>query len=600
MKKKNEQNKKQIIRKPKLSKEFRKSFLVIVLVILITDLFLSILLSVNYINTVDVSNSINSTSDIISKNNLDMTNVEMKDGILCYKGDTAQEQEEGNNALALVNYYCGLINMSVTNNNFMNSVMAYISNMNGKSIYDIDSHYYVAYFNSDGKQIANCDNGTFIFMRKRNEGDSEENYTPSRCFRFNEEALEKTYPGLYQEIKAESDKMYKSEKINQNIGFEDIYVNGPVFLAKKIVLRNMETGDIIKCYDIDQVDMTGYVPFANESGKVKTLGPIVLDFNKDNPSYNDFYNEYDKKVEEVIKSGKTEQDPYDNCYREYDSIFAQKGYDIEKIPGTDSLYLVVVKDLNFFRDFAVIIIPFYIITLILAVIISYVWAKLRYSKKLVAYEMDAYRRKTTNTMAHDLKSPLMAISGYAENIINNEDLAKDKQYANSILDTVHYMDQMIASILNLAKLEDEQLKLNKTEVSLNDMIIRQQSLFEKEMEQKGLNFHLEGEKTIIADAFWIEHMLNNLMSNAIKYATADTVIQLQLTNQFFTIKNEFDKELKVDVNKLKEAFVKGDNARANESGNGLGLSIVDQIATAHGYKMNLKVTEQTFIVEIVF
>ena len=55
---------------------------------------------------------------------------------------------------------------------------------------------------------------------------------------------------------------------------------------------------------------------------------------------------------------------------------------------------------------------------------------------------------------------------------------------------------------------------------------------------------------------------------------------------------------KLDVKKLKEPFVRGDAARSNVKGNGLGLSLADQAARLNGFKLNLNCTDKTFTAEL--
>lgn len=78
----------------------------------------------------------------------------------------------------------------------------------------------------------------------------------------------------------------------------------------------------------------------------------------------------------------------------------------------------------------------------------------RYMKAKSAYDMKCYRIETTNAMAHDLKTPLTAISGYAENLLSQVQVDKREYYAKAILSNIEYMDQMIHDILELSKSED--------------------------------------------------------------------------------------------------------------------------------------------------
>lgn len=69
------------------------------------------------------------------------------------------------------------------------------------------------------------------------------------------------------------------------------------------------------------------------------------------------------------------------------------------------------------------------------------------------YERQEYRRNMTNVMAHDLKTPLMAMSGYAENLLANVHTDKRQQYAEAISENVRKMNGMIEQMLEIDRLE---------------------------------------------------------------------------------------------------------------------------------------------------
>lgn len=598
MKKKNRKGSKEAIRKPRFQTEWRKSFGFVISIVFLFDLLLSVIASNGYINKWNGYQIYSNIVTSIVQNDLDMTKVKMQDGMIRYIGSNEKEQVTGDDVISKLNYYSSMNMMLNSESTFANVCTILMNHAKGRLTYESNPVYYIAYFNSDGVQLANGDGGTYIFLGTTDgEKDAEGNKTVLKCYRLNEEVLEAAYPGLYHTVKVEADNKIKKGQEDCDIGFEDICVNGYTFLAKKIVLRNSATGDVVKSWDLDKINLKGYAAFAEESDKIKVMGPLVLDCSKDSPGYQAFHNTYQKNIVESVQDMAGDAGMNNSGYRDYNSIFRVKGYTIERVNGADSLYKVVVLNQDFFRDFAPLVFGFYLLTLIIAAGIAFAWAKVRFSKKETVYQMETYRRRMTNAMAHDLKSPLMAISGYAEIIAESNE--KERPYANNILDTISYMNQMIANILDLAKLEDGGIELKRTEVSLDRLFIEQKELFAKQMAERHLTMHIEGKKTIQADTFWMEHLVNNLVSNAMKYAKDQSEISILLGDRSFIIKNLFDKELNVPVEQLKEAFVKGDNVRSNEDGNGLGLCIVDQIARAHGYHMDIQVKEHEFIVEIL-
>ena len=600
MKSKTKQYQKEISRKPKLSQEFRKSFLFVGCIVFLLDFIISIVVSNSYINSDVTDVVVGKVFEKLDDNGLDMNKVERIDGILHFKGSDEEEQINGDDAIASLQYFCATDMVTSSSYLFIDSLKAVLDYYVRGNEYEINPKNYIAYYNSNGEQLGNGDGGTFLFMKQEEEAVTSGSKLPARCFRFNEAAVEAAYPGLYNEIKEECYDFKIKDEVDNIIGFEGVKVKGSTFLADQIVIKDFTTSVILKSWNIDKVDMTGYETFGDASMNVKVLGPVVIDCEKDSPSYKAFHNHYKELIEEEFRDRKTDSTIRNTKYRNHESLFCEKGYDIIQVGGTSNVYKVVVKDVDFFRDLAPFVFSFYFLTLIIALVISFICAKLRYGRKLVIYDTDSFRRNTTNAMAHDLKSPLMVISGYAENIASGNTPDKTEHYATLILDTAKYMDQMITNILDLSKLEDGKVALDKREVSLHKLVAGQCDLLEKQIENKTLDIKIEGEKTIVADVFWMERLVSNLISNALKYSKKETELQVILSDRSLVVKNEFDNELNAEPEKLKEAFVKGDNARSNEDGNGLGLSIVDRIAKAHGFVMNISVVEKSFIVEIIF
>lgn len=85
-----------------------------------------------------------------------------------------------------------------------------------------------------------------------------------------------------------------------------------------------------------------------------------------------------------------------------------------------------------------------------------------YMTRKTRYDRQEYRRNMTNAMAHDLKTPLMAMSGYAENLLANVHTDKRQQYAEAISENVRRMNGMIEQMLEIDRLETGKRRKRKT------------------------------------------------------------------------------------------------------------------------------------------
>ena len=219
----------------------------------------------------------------------------------------------------------------------------------------------------------------------------------------------------------------------------------------------------------------------------------------------------------------------------------------------------------------------------------------RKTRKEKAYQ-ESFRTSLTDSLAHDVKTPLMAISGYTENVLNGKlSEAEEKEYLHSILDNVSYTDDLISRTLYLNHME--QAKKSKPEaVQLAPLAEKLLTKYDLMLRKKRIQTALSGSAEVRADPAALETILENLISNAVKYTPEGGKIQIKMDKKTLTVTNTVTQKL--DVKKLKEPFVRGDAARSNVKGNGLGLAIADRTAKANGFKLKLSCTDTEFQAEL--
>ena len=138
-------------------------------------------------------------------------------------------------------------------------------------------------------------------------------------------------------------------------------------------------------------------------------------------------------------------------------------------------------------------------------------------------------RKNTiyENVAHDLRTPLVSILGYADGLKN--DIIKDKNKAcDVILRTGNQLKEMIENILVLSRFDNDTYKSNKEEIDLIDLINEQIEMVKAIDESKKVMFDnkLADSGVIFSDRKLIIRIVQNLLSNAIKYAKEKVIIQL--------------------------------------------------------------------------
>ncbi|MDO5154465.1 MAG: HAMP domain-containing sensor histidine kinase [Eubacteriales bacterium] len=605
-----------VFRKPKYKNEFYKILTILMVVIIPLEMIVTCLAADSYKNRAYKQLDIRTervTDDILKAEenygDIDFTKVEEKDGKVTSNADTPEERDIMNQEMARLQYRletCFDWQYDTFNNilDGYNGIKYY-----GEAGYrDLSS--YCELYNTDGVKIA-CDDNACTWIVSFREKENEER-KPTRFYWLDTNQVEKIYPDFWN-IVNERTNYKKNNHHDVRIVFDEVYVKDGYVLPKYIYLkdtRDYDTGEyieeneqeILETFDLSACDFSGYALYEVDEEIMHAFYPIW--FLSRQMDVRDRHYQYSQNVseDELIKEIKSLKDRTDTtyyCFEEsnIDNEFKTKIVEMKKIINSD-LVCVVSYDYDFFRDWKGVLAIFYGGSFVLAVLVSLIISAILYIRKKHVYGKYVYRRDMTNAMAHDLKSPLMAISGYAENLNMFLKEDKDKYYVERILETVGDMNQMIANILDLSKLEEAERGMKRENVALEQIVQEQLAKYKERMKERELTVAVMGEAQIKADVEWMGHLVDNLLSNAAKYAKPNSEIQIQISEKEFVITNAYEGEMDLAPEQLLEPFSKGDNARNNTEGNGVGLSIVNRVAQTHGYKVKITIDNNQFVVII--
>ena len=206
-------------------------------------------------------------------------------------------------------------------------------------------------------------------------------------------------------------------------------------------------------------------------------------------------------------------------------------------------------------------------------------------------QIDEMRKSFISDVSHELKTPIALIQGYSEGLLENvnSDEESRKFYAEVILDETNKMDKLVKQLLELMKLEYGKREFNDKEfniVELEKEVVRKSKVMidEKNIEIK---FETSDEINVFADDFYIEQVVTNYLTNAIKNVeSVNGECFIKIENEVNVEKNKVRvKVFNTGANiseevlpKIWNRFYKQDESRSRENGgSGIGLSIVKAI-----------------------
>lgn len=213
-------------------------------------------------------------------------------------------------------------------------------------------------------------------------------------------------------------------------------------------------------------------------------------------------------------------------------------------------------------------------------------------------KIDEMRKSFISDVSHELKTPIALIQGYSEGLLENvnNDEESRKFYAEVILDETNKMDKLVKQLLELMKLEYGKREFNDKKFNIVEVekeIIRKSKVMLEEKEAEVI-LDTPDEIKVFADDFYIEQVIGNYMTNAIKHVKeVDGKKYIKIKNEVDVEKNKVtvrvfntgDNIAEEHINRIWNRFYKVDESRnRNDGGTGIGLSFVKAIM--NNYKKN--------------
>ena len=217
--------------------------------------------------------------------------------------------------------------------------------------------------------------------------------------------------------------------------------------------------------------------------------------------------------------------------------------------------------------------------------------------------MDKENRELISNISHDLKTPITAVKGYVEGIMDGVADTPEKmdKYIRTIYNKANEMDNLINELTFYSKIDTNRIPYNFTRVHVQDFISDAADELQLELEQKNVQFthvcHVDLETEVIADAEQLRRVINNIVSNSLKYMDkAEKKIDLTVTDTGAEVQTSITDNGKgiaaKDIANIFDRFYRTDSSRNSaKGGSGIGLSIVKKIIQDHGGRVWASSTE---------
>jgi signal transduction histidine kinase len=190
----------------------------------------------------------------------------------------------------------------------------------------------------------------------------------------------------------------------------------------------------------------------------------------------------------------------------------------------------------------------------------------------------------TDSLAHDLRSPLTAIRGKLEIALSGDVKVEHGEPIVSAIDELDRLTEFLNTSLDVAEAKADALRISRTEVDLDELVRVMIGLYEPCMSEKGLRVQLRsaGSVKVLADEALLHRVIANLLDNELKHLPASCTVSLQLraSEEVATLIVEDDGPgFDVEIGRqMFEQRVKGRDSK----GHGLGLAFVEAVVRAHG------------------
>lgn len=201
------------------------------------------------------------------------------------------------------------------------------------------------------------------------------------------------------------------------------------------------------------------------------------------------------------------------------------------------------------------------------------------------------------SLTHDLKTPLTVASGYTQLLLKDE---AHHELASKIDKSLQSVNYYLNGLIDYNLIQEKKFAIVSEPLLLSQFLLEQLFQYYEQFEQKGIQVDLQIESNIVIhnDKIILKRIIDNIMSNLLKYAKAHITVILKCDHSeiAFICKNDYYGEI-TKVEQLPLRFHTQDNSRHNKS-MGIGLHNVQELTKIINGSFSIKIEDNLFITKI--
>jgi signal transduction histidine kinase len=204
-------------------------------------------------------------------------------------------------------------------------------------------------------------------------------------------------------------------------------------------------------------------------------------------------------------------------------------------------------------------------------------------------ELLGFQAKFFGTVAHDVRSPLSTVRGYAQMLREGEGDADRRRFADSILAAAEILDHFFSNLADFAAMEEGSFRIERTKTDLGRVLADVREMMAVEAGHKAIRFEVSAPARLPAlegDPARLGRALHNLCMNAVRHTPQGGSVRVDVEalegNVTFRVEDTGPGIEPEDLPKVFDRFYQGTAGKRRRRGFGLGLPVTRAIARAHG------------------